>query len=61
MASWRYTDVQKAFAEAGKPSDYLYRELQFGLKELETLERVAERIDRISVAGILCNLCLFAV
>ena len=32
VASWRYTDVQKAFAEAGKPSDYLYRELQFGLR-----------------------------
>ncbi|MCL2162605.1 MAG: slipin family protein [Betaproteobacteria bacterium] len=32
VASWRYTDVQKAFAEVGKPSDYLYRELQFGLR-----------------------------
>ena len=32
VASWRYTDVQKAFAEVGKPVDYLYRELQFGLR-----------------------------
>ncbi|MDR1848993.1 MAG: slipin family protein [Zoogloeaceae bacterium] len=32
VASWRYTDVQKAFAAVGKPSDYLYRELQFGLR-----------------------------
>ncbi|MDR0250341.1 MAG: slipin family protein [Burkholderiales bacterium] len=32
VASWRYTDVQKAFAEVGKPFDYLYRELQFGLR-----------------------------
>ena len=32
VASWRYTDVQKAFAEIGKPFDYLYRELQFGLR-----------------------------
>lgn len=32
VASWRYTDVQYAFAQVGKPADYLYRELQFGLR-----------------------------
>ncbi|MDR2209668.1 MAG: slipin family protein [Azoarcus sp.] len=32
VASWRYTNVLKAFAEVGKPFDYLYRELQFGLR-----------------------------
>ncbi|MDR2243925.1 MAG: slipin family protein [Burkholderiales bacterium] len=32
VASWRYTDVQKAFATVGKPLDYLYKELQFGLR-----------------------------
>jgi len=32
VASWRYTDVEKAFATVGKPCDYLYRELQFGLR-----------------------------
>jgi len=32
MASWRFSDVQKAFAKVDKPIDYLYRELQFGLR-----------------------------
>ncbi|MDR3056011.1 MAG: slipin family protein [Zoogloeaceae bacterium] len=32
VASWRYTDAQHAFAQVGKPADYLYRELQFGLR-----------------------------
>jgi regulator of protease activity HflC (stomatin/prohibitin superfamily) len=32
VASWRYADVERAFAQIGKPADYLYRELQFGLR-----------------------------
>jgi len=32
VANWRFTDVKKAFSEVSKPSDYLYRELQFGLR-----------------------------
>ncbi|MDR1661306.1 MAG: slipin family protein [Azoarcus sp.] len=32
VASWRFTDVATAFAAVGKPADYLYRELQFGLR-----------------------------
>jgi regulator of protease activity HflC (stomatin/prohibitin superfamily) len=92
-ATWRCTDVQKAYMQLAKPAEHLYRELQFGLraavgtrtldelvenktvidqvvtaqlntakvmednsvalrlKEIETLERAAERIDKISVFG----------
>ena len=31
-ASWRFTDVQKAHTLVAKPAEYLYRELQFGLR-----------------------------
>ena len=31
-ATWRYTDVLRAFTQLQKPADHLYRELQFGLR-----------------------------
>jgi regulator of protease activity HflC (stomatin/prohibitin superfamily) len=31
-ANWRYEDVLKAFAQTGKPAEYVYRELQLGLR-----------------------------
>jgi regulator of protease activity HflC (stomatin/prohibitin superfamily) len=31
-ANWRYDDVLKAFAQTGKPTEYVYRELQLGLR-----------------------------
>ena len=31
-ATWRYDDVQKAFANTAKPAELVYRELQFGLR-----------------------------
>jgi regulator of protease activity HflC (stomatin/prohibitin superfamily) len=31
-ATWRYDDVLKAFAQWGKPSEQIYRELQLGLR-----------------------------
>ena len=31
-ATWRYEDVLKAFAQWGKPSEQIYRELQLGLR-----------------------------
>lgn len=31
-ATWRYDDVQKAFAATAKPAELVYRELQFGLR-----------------------------
>ncbi|WP_300451712.1 slipin family protein [Accumulibacter sp.] len=32
VANWRYSDVLRAFAGLSKPAEYLYRELQFGLR-----------------------------
>ena len=32
VATWRYTDVLKAFTQLQKPAEHLYRELQFGLR-----------------------------
>jgi regulator of protease activity HflC (stomatin/prohibitin superfamily) len=32
LANWRYEDVLKAFAQTGKPAEYVYRELQLGLR-----------------------------
>ncbi len=31
-ATWRYDEVQKAFANTAKPAELVYRELQFGLR-----------------------------
>jgi regulator of protease activity HflC (stomatin/prohibitin superfamily) len=31
-ANWRYEDVLKAYAQTGKPAEYVYRELQLGLR-----------------------------
>jgi len=31
-ATWRYADVQQAFANTAKPAELVYRELQFGLR-----------------------------
>jgi regulator of protease activity HflC (stomatin/prohibitin superfamily) len=31
-ANWRYEDVRKAYAQTGKPTEYVYRELQLGLR-----------------------------
>ncbi|MEK8032525.1 slipin family protein [Ideonella sp. DXS29W] len=31
-ATWRFTDVLRAFTQLPKPADHLYRELQFGLR-----------------------------
>ena len=31
-ATWRFDDVQKAFASTAKPAEFVYRELQFGLR-----------------------------
>ncbi|MBP8299770.1 MAG: slipin family protein, partial [Planctomycetes bacterium] len=31
-ATWRFTDVLKAYTQLAKPAEHLYRELQFGLR-----------------------------
>lgn len=44
-ANWRYSDVLLAFSQLTKPIDYLYRELQFALREVvgtRTLDELLE-------------------
>lgn len=44
-ATWRYTDVLLAFEKLAKPVDYLYRELQFGLREAVGTRSVDELLE----------------
>lgn len=52
-ATWRYNDVRKAFANTAKPSELVYRELQFGLRAAvgtRTLDELLE--DKASIDAI---------
>lgn len=52
-ASWRYDDVQKAFAHTAKPAEQVYRELQFGLRAAvgtRTLDELLE--DKATIDAI---------
>ena len=57
-ATWRFTDVQKAYKELAKPADHLYRELQFGLRAAvgtRTLDELLENktvIDEVVTAQV---------
>ena len=44
-ATWRYTDVLRAFASLNKPVEHLYRELQFGLRAAVGTRSVDELLD----------------
>lgn len=52
-ATWRYADVQVAFARLAKPAEHLYRELQFalraavGTRSLDELLEDKQHIDRV--------------
>lgn len=50
-ANWRYTDVRAAFEKLAKPADFLYRELQFGLRAAvgtRTLDELLENKQMIN-------------
>ena len=52
-ATWRYDDVQKAFANTAKPAEMVYRELQFGLRAAvgtRTLDELLE--DKATIDAI---------
>jgi regulator of protease activity HflC (stomatin/prohibitin superfamily) len=52
-ATWRYDDVQKAFAHSAKPAEQVYRELQFGLRAAvgtRTLDELLE--DKATIDAI---------
>jgi regulator of protease activity HflC (stomatin/prohibitin superfamily) len=57
-ATWRYTDVLKAYTQLAKPADHLYRELQFGLRAAvgtRTLDELLENktvIDEVVTAQV---------
>ena len=61
-ATWRFTDVLKAYKELAKPADHLYRELQFGLRAAvgtRTLDELLENktvIDEVVTAQVTTKL-----
>jgi regulator of protease activity HflC (stomatin/prohibitin superfamily) len=57
-ATWRFTDVLRAYTQLQKPADHLYRELQFGLRAAvgtRTLDELLENktvIDEVVTAQV---------
>jgi len=66
-ATWRYTDVLKAYTQLAKPADHLYRELQFGLRAAvgtRTLDELLENktvIDEVVTAHVRAKLAGFGM
>jgi len=66
-ATWRYTDVLKAWTQLQKPADHLYRELQFGLRAAvgtRTLDELLENkavIDEVVTAQVKARLAGFGL
>ena len=48
-ATWRYTDVLKAFEQLAKPADHVYRELQFGLRAAVGTRSLDELLENKTV------------
>ena len=48
-ATWRYTDVLRAYKELAKPADHLYRELQFGLRAAVGTRSLDELLENKTV------------
>ena len=66
-ATWRYTDVLKAFKELSKPAEHLYRELQFGLRAAvgtRSLDELLENktvIDEVVTAQVTTKLAAYGL
>lgn len=66
-ASWRYTDVLKAFEQLAKPAEHLYRELQLGLRAAvgtRSLDELLENktvIDEVVSAHVRAKLSAFGL
>jgi regulator of protease activity HflC (stomatin/prohibitin superfamily) len=66
-ATFRYTDVLRAFAQLQKPADHLYRELQFALRAAvgtRTLDELLENktvIDDVVTAHMVTKLMPFGM
>ncbi|HPM69044.1 MAG TPA: slipin family protein, partial [Piscinibacter sp.] len=48
-ATWRFTDVLKAYKELAKPAEHLYRELQFGLRAAVGTRSLDELLENKTV------------
>ncbi|HMN81538.1 MAG TPA: slipin family protein, partial [Burkholderiaceae bacterium] len=48
-ATWRYTDVLKAYKELARPVEHLYRELQFGLRAAVGTRSLDELLENKTV------------
>jgi regulator of protease activity HflC (stomatin/prohibitin superfamily) len=66
-ATWRYTDVLKAYKELSKPAEHLYRELQFGLRAAvgtRSLDELLENktvIDEVVTAQVKSKLAAYGL
>jgi regulator of protease activity HflC (stomatin/prohibitin superfamily) len=66
-ATWRYTDVLKAYAQLAKPAEQMYRELQFGLRAAvgtRSLDELLENktvIDEVVFAHVRAKLSSFGL
>lgn len=49
VATWRYSDVLRAFEQLSKPGEHLYRELQFGLRAAVGTRSVDELLENKQV------------
>ncbi|MBN3727640.1 slipin family protein [Burkholderia sp. Ac-20379] len=55
-ATWRYTDVQHAFAQLQKPVEHLYREMQFALRSAVGTQSLDELLeDKQALDGTLAE------
>ena len=54
-AGYRYTDVQTAFARQAKPVDFLYKELQFGLRAAVGTRTLDELLENKTVIDDVVN------
>jgi regulator of protease activity HflC (stomatin/prohibitin superfamily) len=66
-ATWKFTDVLRAFKELAKPAEHLYRELQFGLRAAvgtRTLDELLDNktvIDEVVTAQVKSKLAAFGL
>ena len=66
-ATWRFTDVIKAYTQLQKPADHLYRELQFGLRAAvgtRTLDELLENktmIDEVVMSHVKSRLAAHGI
>jgi len=54
-ATWRFSDVLKAYKELAKPADHLYRELQFGLRAAVGTRTLDELLENKTVIDEVVN------